>query len=123
MRFSTNFKNENKVRTILTGKDQTIPKQVSSITEIIYRFQGGIIPNLANVNFDPIDAPEEYINVVNKSGFDITDAFHALQSGKQEYRDYMKEKNEKARKAVADKEAELIALREFKINSEQQQKQ
>lgn len=120
--FRTNYNPVVEERPKIKGKDCTLPNQVSSLTEIIYRFQGGIIPNINNVSFDPIDSSEDYINVANVSGFDITDAYRALQEGKKTYQSYIKDKNEKARTAIQAKELELQQLREFKLQQEQQQK-
>lgn len=91
-RFQSNVHPHDYKHPELKGDSQTVPNQVASITDIVYRFQGGIIPNTVNVSYDPIDAPEGYINVQNISGFDLTDAFHHLQNGREKYQAYIAEK-------------------------------
>lgn len=112
--FRTNYRNttiEEKPVKIIQGDDKTVPGQSSSITEIVYRFQGGIIPTLKNVQYDPEEMPEEHMDVRRMSGFDITDAYHALQEGKQKYREYITDVKRTAREKVEAEKAELERLR------------
>lgn len=112
--FRTNYKNttaiEKKIEMVV-GEDQTVPNQSSSITEIVYRFQGGIIPTMKNVQYDPEEMPDDHMDVRRMSGFDITDAFHALQEGKQKYHEYITEVKRTAREKVQAEKAELERLR------------
>lgn len=96
---------------MIVGEDKTVPNQSSSITEIVYRFQGGIIPTMKNVQYDPEEMPDDQMDVRRMSGFDITDAFHALQEGKQKYREYITEVKRTAREKVQAEKAELERLR------------
>lgn len=105
-RFHTNYDCDTELVTMLTGDNQTVPGQTNSITDIVYRFQGGIIPDANSIFFDPIEADEDYLDIRNMSGFDITDAFHANQQGKKEYAQYVKERNEQARAALKQKAKE-----------------
>lgn len=107
----------------ITGKTQTIPNQVATITEIIYRFQGGIIPTVNNVQFDPDDMPDDYIDCRNISNFDITDAFRALQSGKKVYQQHMAEKKAKIAEEIALKEQERQDLLKSKAELDELKKQ
>lgn len=111
--FRTNHIPVEHTEQFIKGYDQSLPNQAPKITEIIYRFQGGIIPNVNNIQFDPVEAPDDFIHIKNQSGFDITDAFHALQQGRKEYREYMNDKNAKARAAVEAKKVEFERLQNF----------
>lgn len=123
--FRTNhtvFQGDTERKPGLVGENQTIPGQTSSITEIVYRFQGGIMPTLRSVQFDPEDMPDDDMDIRRMAGFDITDAFQALQDGREKYQAYIKEKNANARKAIEEQKAELARLRELeKQHLEQEQ--
>lgn len=113
---------DNDKRPIIIGKNATIPGQTTSITEVVYRFQGGIMPTMRNVQYDPTDMPDEDMDVRRLSGFDITDAYQALQAGREKYQKYIKEKNANARKAIENERAELQRLRELEKTIKEQQK-
>lgn len=123
--FRTNYsvpQADNDKRPIIIGKNATIPGQTTSITEVVYRFQGGIMPTMRNVQYDPTDMPDEDMDVRRLSGFDITDAYQALQAGREKYQKYIKEKNANARKAIENERAELQRLRELEKTVKEQQK-
>lgn len=123
MRFKTNYDKKmykSDIVNFITGEDQAIPNQSQSITEIIYRFQGGIIPTASNVMFDPPEADEDYISIRNISGFDITDAYHALTQGRKEYQAYIGEKKSKAKQLIQEREAEFKRLQDFEKQVQEQ---
>lgn len=123
VRFRTNHGPwpEVKEEEIIEGVDQCVPGQAVSVTEVVYRFQGGIIPDFKNVQYDPEEMPDEHMDVRRLSGFDITDAFNALQQGREKYTAYIKEKNAKARAEIAAREAEFKRLQELEkqLNSKE----
>lgn len=122
-KFRTNYNALPEFREIITGKDKTVPNQASSITEIVYRFQGGIIPKFHNVTYDTQFKDTDEIDVRNLSGFDITDAFQALQQGKKEYREYITTKKQIAAEAIKIKQLEFQRLQEFEKQQLSIQKQ
>lgn len=109
------------VHEVKKGKKQTIPNQVATITEVVYRFQGGIIPDVRNAYYDTMLSPDNNeIHVSNQSGFDITEAFRLSQEGKQKYQEYINEKKRNIREQVEREKEELIRLREQVKNVNQQ---
>lgn len=106
-----------KKREVFTEKDQCVPNQAATITEVIYRFQGGIIPQERTVTFDPENVDENYIDIRNISGFDLTDAYHHLQNGRKQYQSYIAEVKAKDAQKKLEKEAEFKRLQEFEQNN------
>lgn len=104
---------------MITGKDQTVPNQSASITEVIYRFQGGIIPTLHNPIYDPEQDNEEFIDARNIAGFDITDAFQLLQTGKKEYQNYINEKKATLKEEANKRELEFKRLQSIETEYKQ----
>lgn len=101
------------VHEVKKGKKQTIPNQVATITEVVYRFQGGIIPDVRNAFYDTMLSPDNNeIHVSNQAGFDITEAFRLSQEGKQKYQEYINDKKREIREKVEAEKQELIKLRE-----------
>nr|QJB20177.1 MAG: hypothetical protein [Microvirus sp.] len=115
-RYNSNTKVTEKPVKMLTGELKTVPGQVSSIKEVVYRFQGGIIPTLRSVSYDTEELPDEDMPVTRVAGFDITDAFQALQAGRQQYREYMRFQKEKLVQQAQLQKAELERL---KVENEQ----
>lgn len=110
------------VHEVKKGKKQTIPNQVATITEVVYRFQGGIIPDVRNAYYDSQLSPDNNdIHVSNIAGFDITEAFRLSQEGKEKYRNYINEKKAKIRESVEAEKAELLRLRELEKKQNEQQ--
>lgn len=120
-RFRTNYESDPVIDPRNDGENMTIPGQSVSITEVIYRFQGGIIPSAVTAYFDPVD-DENYIDVRNQSGFDITDAFHALQDSKEKYKKYITEKNQAARAAIEAQRVEMARLRKLEQEAIEKEK-
>lgn len=101
------------IHEVKKGKKQTIPNQVATITEVVYRFQGGIIPDVRNAFYDTMLSPDNNeIHVSNQAGFDITEAFRLSQEGKQKYQEYINDKKRAIREKVEAEKQELIKLRE-----------